>query len=268
MACSRRWGCPPATSAAWCSSRRGSSACSARSTGSSADWSASRPSPSRPRRSPGCTSRSTWTSSRSSRTACSERRSCSSAPPFRPGAPHNSIQWSLCVTSRPWRMAVTEETLPRWDLSPFFPGLDSREFSNAHEGIGAGVARLTALYDQHDVRAGEPVELDKELLTAFEEVIDETNALQDHLRLVNAYLYGFVTTDARDDQAAALQSQLQAQAAPSRVLSSRFAEWVARLGAERLIEASQLAADHAWPLRKAEFAATHQMTEAEEGLAA
>jgi len=68
--------------------------------------------------------------------------------------------------------------------------------------------------------------------------------------------------------AAALQSQLLAQAAPLRTLSSRFAEWIARLGAERLIEASQVAADHAWPLRKAEFAATHQMTEDEEGLAA
>ena len=35
-----------------------------------------------------------------------------------------------------------------------------------------------------------------------------------------------------------------------------------------MIEASQVAADHAWPLRKAELAATHQMTEDEEGLAA
>ncbi|MEY2453299.1 MAG: hypothetical protein QOD92_2873 [Acidimicrobiaceae bacterium] len=165
-------------------------------------------------------------------------------------------------------MAIAEETLPRWDLTPFYPGLDSREFANAHEGIGAGVARLTALYDEHDVRGGDPVELDKEILSAFEEVIAETNALQDHLRLVNAYLYGFITTDARDDAAAALNSQLQVQAAPLRTLSSRFAEWVARLGAERLIDASQVAADHGWPLRKAEFAATHQMTEDEEGLAA
>jgi oligoendopeptidase F len=165
-------------------------------------------------------------------------------------------------------MAIAEETLPRWDLSPFYPGLDSREFSSAHEGVGAGVARLTALYNEHDVRGGTPVELDKETLTAFEAVIAETNELQDELRLVNAYLYGFVTTDARDDQAAALQSQLLAQAAPLRTLSSRFAEWIARLGAERLIETSQVAADHAWPLRKVEFAATHQMTEDEEGLAA
>ena len=53
-----------------------------------------------------------------------------------------------------------------------------------------------------------------------------------------------------------------------RTLSTRFAAWIARLGAEDLIAATPAAADHAWPLRKAERAAAHQMTEAEEELAA
>src|SRR5439155_270856 len=137
-------------------------------------------------------------------------------------------------------MSLAEETLPRWDLTPFYPSLESREFAAAHEGIGAGVARLTALYDTHDVRGGDEVELDDELLKAFEEVIAETNALQDDLRLVNAYLYGFITTDARDERANGLQSQLQAQTAPLRTLSTRFAAWIARVGADRLIDANQV----------------------------
>jgi pepF/M3 family oligoendopeptidase len=163
--------------------------------------------------------------------------------------------------------AITE-SLPRWDLTPFYPSLESRELAGAHEAIGAGVARLTALYDTHDVRDGAPVELDDETITAFEQVVRETNELQDEVRLVNAYLYAFITTDVHEDRAAAMHSQLQTQLAPLRTLSTRFAAWVARLGAETLIEKSQVAADHAWPLRKAEFAATHQMSEAEEGLAA
>ena len=101
-------------------------------------------------------------------------------------------------------MAIVEDTLPRWDVTPFYPGLDSREFSSAHEGFSAGVARLTALYDEHDVRGGDPVELDHDAIAAFEEVIAETNELQDHLRLGNAYVYSFISTDARDDHAAAL----------------------------------------------------------------
>src|SRR4051812_15764293 len=163
---------------------------------------------------------------------------------------------------------ATAESLPRWDLTPFYPSLESRELAGAHEAIGAGVARLTALYDTHDVRDGEPVELDDDTIKAFEEVVRETNDLQDEVRLVNAYLYAFITTDAHEDRAPAMHSQLQTQLAPLRTLSTRFAAWVARLGAEALIEKSQIAADHSWPLRKAEFAATHQMSEAEEGLAA
>jgi pepF/M3 family oligoendopeptidase len=163
--------------------------------------------------------------------------------------------------------AITE-SLPRWDLTPFYPSLESRELAGAHEAIGAGVSRLTALYDTHDVRDGAPVELDAETITAFEQVVRETNELQDEVRLVNAYLYAFITTDVHEDRAAAMHSQLQTQLAPLRTLSTRFAAWVARLGSETLIEKSQVGADHAWPLRKAEFAATHQMSEAEEGLAA
>src|SRR5215831_18726481 len=120
-------------------------------------------------------------------------------------------------------MAVTTTELPRWDLTPFFPSLESREFAAAHEGIGAGVARLTALYDEHDVRGGDPVELDDAAITAFESVLAETNELHEQLRLVGAYLNGFVTTDARNDEANALQSRLQAEVAPMRALSTRFA---------------------------------------------
>jgi pepF/M3 family oligoendopeptidase len=165
-------------------------------------------------------------------------------------------------------MSASTVELPRWDLTAFFPSLESREFAAAHERIGAGVARLTALYDEHDVRNGDPCAIDDATIAAFESVLAETNELHEQLRLVGAYLNGFVTTDARDDDANALQSRLQAEVAPLRTLSTRFAAWIARLGAENLIVACPAAADHAWPLRKAERAAAHQMTEAEEGLAA
>lgn len=160
------------------------------------------------------------------------------------------------------------DTLPRWDLRALFPSLDSRELAAAHEAVGAGVTRLIALYDARDVRGGDPVELDDATVGAFEEVLGATNELHEQLRLVAAYLNGFITTDARDDRAAALHSELQAATAPLRALSARFAAWVARLGADALVARSSVAADHEWPLRKAERAAQHQMTELEEGLAA
>jgi hypothetical protein len=107
--------------------------------------------------------------------------------------------------------------LPTWDLTAFFPAIDSPEVAAAHEAIGAGVARLAALYDARGVRR-----TDEPDLGAVEEVLAATNGLLDELRLLNAYVHGFVTTDARDDAAAALQSELRAGTAPLAPLRSRL----------------------------------------------
>jgi pepF/M3 family oligoendopeptidase len=160
------------------------------------------------------------------------------------------------------------DVLPTWDLTPLFPGVGSRELAAAHESVGAGLSRLTALYDQHDVRGAEPHAPSAEEVAALEEVLAATNELHEEMRPLTAYLYGLTNTDTRDEEAAGTLAALQADLAPLRTLSSRFAAWVATLGAENLIEASTVAADHAWPLRKAELTAAHQMTEAEEDLAA
>jgi pepF/M3 family oligoendopeptidase len=164
-------------------------------------------------------------------------------------------------------VTVTEQ-LPTWDVTPFFASLDDRELSAAHEGVIAGVDRLVALYDEHDVRATEPRAIDAAVVSSVETVLAATNELHEQIRLVTAYLHTHITTDARNDRAAALQSQLQQALARLRTLSTRLYAWVASLGADALIGASPMAADHAWPLRKAEIAAAHQMGETGEDLAA
>lgn len=163
-------------------------------------------------------------------------------------------------------MTAVTEALPRWDVSVYFPSLGSREFSEQHELLGADVARLAALYDQHDVRGGAPVELDEARVAAFEEVVGATNELLDRMRLLSAYVHSFVSTDARDDAAAGMASELQAQSAKVRALSVRFDAWVAALGAEELVARSVVGADHAYPLRKAALSAARQMDEGQEAL--
>ncbi len=157
-------------------------------------------------------------------------------------------------------------SLPRWDMTPYFPSLQSREFAAAQERLGADVQRMGALYDHHHVRGGPPLELTEERVDAFVEVLAATNDTLDQLRLLSAYVNAFVTTDARDDPAAALASELQIQSARVRALSTRFDAWVAALGAEALIERAPVARDHAYPLRKAERTAAHQMDEGQESL--
>lgn len=159
--------------------------------------------------------------------------------------------------------------LPRWDTSTFFPGLDSRELTDAREGLSADLARLVALYDLHDVRGGDPRTADEQLGAAVDEVLAATNGLMARVRLVSAYLYAFVSTDARDDAAARRQAALQQELAELVRLTKRFEAWMARLPLDDLLaRAGETTAGHEFALRKAAAAAEHQLTEAEEGLAA
>src|SRR4051812_24059429 len=171
-------------------------------------------------------------------------------------------------------MAVTEESttnaarLPRWDVTDIYPSLESPAFAAAHEGLVAELTRLRGLYDEHGVRGGDRHDPTAAELAAFDEVVAATNGLLERNRALNAYVYAFLSTDARDDVAQATASELRSELTELARLTKRFEAWVASLGADALVERSPVAADHAYPLRKAEEAAAHQMTEPEEGLAA
>lgn len=162
---------------------------------------------------------------------------------------------------------ATSSELPHWDLSDLYPGLDSREYRAAREEYGAGVVRLEALYDEHGVRGGEPLEVTDTTVQAFEAALTNTNEILNDLRRVNAYISSFVTTDARDDVAQAEMSGLDKDTARLGKLRTRLDAFVARFDTEQLVNASTVAADHAFPLERAAFRAAHQMSEAEEALA-
>ncbi len=161
---------------------------------------------------------------------------------------------------------TTEIDLPRWDVSGLYPSPASREFVAAHELLGADVTRLTALFDQYDVRGGEartPTEAD---LAEFDDVTTQYNVVSAAVDRIGAYVYAFVSTDSRNDAAQGLASQLDKLNAALGQLSTRYRAWVAMFGAERLVAGSVVAADHAYPLDVAAHAATHQMDEGEESL--
>lgn len=159
-------------------------------------------------------------------------------------------------------------SLPRWDLSPYFTGLDDRALLAALEEVGADVGRLRALCDERDVRAGAPRAVTPEDGETLERVLAAVEELMERSRLVGAYLYAHTTTDARDAEAARLSVQLQAATAATGPLLKRIEGWIARLGAADLAATSPIAADHAFFLERSERLAAHQMTEAEEDLAA
>ena len=97
---------------------------------------------------------------------------------------------------------ATTETAPRWDLTPIFAGIDDRAFAGALEGIYAGVDRLVAFFDEHDIRDQPPRPVTDADVAALESVLTDVNELQTQMRIVSTYLYALVTTDSRNDAAA------------------------------------------------------------------
>ncbi|NLI00970.1 MAG: M3 family oligoendopeptidase [Chthonomonadales bacterium] len=160
------------------------------------------------------------------------------------------------------------QPLPRWDMTPIFPSLDSPEFRAAFESAVGDIGRLAERFDRLGVRRRASAGVDSEFVAAYEQATHALNELMDRLRTVGAYVACFVTTDARDEQAQSLESELNARAVLLDQLRTRYTAWVGTTDTDALLEASEVARHHAFAVRKAAILATHQMPEAEENLAA
>jgi pepF/M3 family oligoendopeptidase len=158
------------------------------------------------------------------------------------------------------------DTLPRWDASALFPDLASREFAAAHEALGASIARLVALYADHGVGEVAPHAPTDEEAAAFDAVLQATNAVSAEMERLEAFVFSYVATDSRDTVAQARLSEIERYEATLRQLSARFTSWTAGLGADALVTASPVGAEHAFALRRAEQRSEHQMSPAEESL--
>lgn len=165
-------------------------------------------------------------------------------------------------------MTSTPQTLPHWDMSVVYPGIESPEFAQDFTSLIEAIGELKSLFDRSGVDRRESIALDDDLVTAFESVIERMNVLLDQQRTIQAYLHSFVTTDSRNDLAQARVSELQRHLVQLSQLDTRFTAWLGSMDVEALIERSQVASDHAFLLRQSYREATHQMSPAEEDLAA
>jgi oligoendopeptidase F len=86
------------------------------------------------------------------------------------------------------------------------------------------------------------------------------------MEILEVAVYATVSTDSRDEHAAALLSRLEVDDAVIRPLVARLAEWVRALGVHELAAVSDEVREHLEPLERLATRAEHQMSEAEEGL--
>jgi pepF/M3 family oligoendopeptidase len=153
-------------------------------------------------------------------------------------------------------------------MTPIFPSLDSPEFRRAFERAKQSIQDLVPLFERHQVRRREDGPAGAPEAEAFEEVTHRLNALYQELQTLRSYINGFVSTDAGNDTAQALLSELQMARVTLDQLQTRYTAWVGTQDVEVLLEASAVARDHEYMLRKAQVLARHQMPEGEEDLAA
>jgi len=164
-------------------------------------------------------------------------------------------------------MAEQTDTLPRWDLDVFFPGLDSQAFQDEFDALVQGIDDLAATYDEKGVGA-EGGAADQPAVAVFEDIIDGTNRLLERFETLASYVYGLIATNASDDAAQAKWSELQQPQLKLELLSQKLAAWIGLLDIDRLVEASSTAADHAYFLARAAEQAEHLMAPELEALAA
>ena len=159
-----------------------------------------------------------------------------------------------------------QTALPRWSVADVHQSFDARSFTDAMESAGAGVTRLEALFEEHNVRAITPRPVQSADGEAADSVISTFNNVVEAQEILGAYIYATVSTDSRNERAQGLLSEMETLDARVSPLLARLADWVAALGTEQLATVSTEARDHLGPLERLQARAEHQMSEVEEGL--
>ena len=161
----------------------------------------------------------------------------------------------------------TVSTLPRWDMSMVYPGLDSPAFEQGFAQVVGDIQDLEQFFDAHAIMEKAPAASISETVQTFEEAVARLNAVMEETLTLNVYITCFVHTNTQDTLAQAKASELQPPLVTLRQLSTRFTAWIGGLDIEALRERSAMAREHAYMLSKAKTRAAHLMTPSEESLA-
>lgn len=165
-------------------------------------------------------------------------------------------------------MATATTSLPHWDMTPIFPGLDSPEFKSGFQSLTEAIDNLTALFDRYNVNRSEMISVDDDTVARFDEVLTGWNDFLENYRTIGSYISCILATDTRDNLTQSRFSELQGQGVRVSMLATRFTAWVGSLDVEALIERSSLGMEHAFLLRQSWESARHLMSPDEEMLAA
>lgn len=149
-------------------------------------------------------------------------------------------------------MNTTLSELPLWDLNPIFPGLHSPAFEQAWNQAKAQLEDLKSFIPQ--------LTPSKE---SFDTLLQKLNAFGDQTERIQAYLYLLISVNTADAEAQAKLSEHRIWMLDFRRLRPKLTQFLAALDPQQ-VEAG----DYSLLIEEAKLEAQHQMSEAEEILAA
>ncbi len=151
--------------------------------------------------------------------------------------------------------------LPTWDLSQYFPSLQSEEFRAEIQAVKDAIAESVALMDDNSTNeVADPVRF-------VSDYLQRSKDLTDRIGLLYAYIGGHVSVNTRDADAIKAMSELQIAMIPLNQVQTRFTAWLGDQDVEAIIAGSEIAKEHEFILRREKVDATHLMSQVEEDLA-
>jgi pepF/M3 family oligoendopeptidase len=144
-------------------------------------------------------------------------------------------------------MAAADTTLPHWDLSNVYSGVEAEDFRADVALVRQRLDALDALIAREGIERLDSPPSDPAAATrAMEALLAGLNAVRPVLSTLTAYAHSFVTTDSYNQTAARVQSELEQLDLRVDKQMTRFQAWTGSLGPvlERICAQSAVAAEH------------------------
>ncbi|HJP83655.1 MAG TPA: M3 family oligoendopeptidase [Fimbriimonadaceae bacterium] len=113
--------------------------------------------------------------------------------------------------------------LPRWDLTPYFPGVQSSEFEEAVRSLNRELELAEEYWRASGIASSEGVGSD-----IAAEAVGRLSSIQEQSRLIAGYLECLVTTDSNDNAAAAALSSFDQTTVRISKLKTLFTLWIGK----------------------------------------
>jgi pepF/M3 family oligoendopeptidase len=168
---------------------------------------------------------------------------------------------------------MTPETLPHWDLSNIYPGLDSEELTQSSHRLESQIQELDRYLSHHQIAQGGPVPEDPATLAGvIGGYLDRMNAMHRLGDTLRYYVYAFVTTDSYNTTARRTMSELETLFICLERQEVLFRGWIGTIAEqpdalEAALAEKGSASDHAFHLHETAEQSQYMMSVAEETLA-